>query len=150
MAENAESVPIGAPISNTQVYVLDAHQQPVPMGVTGELYIGGQGVALGYLNRADLTAENVSEKGFHLVFRTWGDTRVARVRADWLAIGAVRDARPARSRGRDGSTPLKRTARRPRAPCLARPLLAVPRLEYKMVLLQKPSDARPPITHQRI
>ncbi|MEO5620671.1 MAG: H-type lectin domain-containing protein [Cypionkella sp.] len=41
--------------------------------------------------RADLTAETVTKAGFHLVFRTWGDTRVARVRADWLAIGPVRD-----------------------------------------------------------
>jgi hypothetical protein len=41
--------------------------------------------------RADLTAENVSEKGFQLVFRTWGDTRIARIRADWTAIGPVRD-----------------------------------------------------------
>ncbi|GAB1364833.1 H-type lectin domain-containing protein [Rhodobacter sp.] len=42
-------------------------------------------------SRADITAENITEKGFHIVFRTWGDTRVARVRADWMAIGAVRD-----------------------------------------------------------
>lgn len=41
--------------------------------------------------RADLTAEKVTETGFHLVFRTWGDTRVARVRADWTAFGQVRD-----------------------------------------------------------
>ena len=41
--------------------------------------------------RADLTAEKITAKGFHLVFRTWADTRVARIRADWTAIGAVRD-----------------------------------------------------------
>lgn len=41
--------------------------------------------------RADLTAEEITETGFHLLFRTWGDTRVARVRADWMAIGALRD-----------------------------------------------------------
>jgi hypothetical protein len=40
-------------------------------------------------SRADITAENVTAKGFHLVFRTWGDSRVARIRADWLVIGAV-------------------------------------------------------------
>lgn len=41
--------------------------------------------------RADISSENVTAKGFHIVFRTWGDTRVARIRADWLAIGAVKD-----------------------------------------------------------
>lgn len=41
-------------------------------------------------SRADITAENVTGAGFHLVFRTWGDTRVARVRADWMAIGPVK------------------------------------------------------------
>lgn len=41
--------------------------------------------------RADIIAENISETGFDLVFRTWGDSRIARVRADWMAIGAVKD-----------------------------------------------------------
>ncbi len=40
-------------------------------------------------SRADITAEQVTTTGFHMVFRTWGDTRVARIRADWLAIGPV-------------------------------------------------------------
>jgi H-type lectin domain len=42
-------------------------------------------------SRADITAENITAAGFQIVFRTWGDTRVARIRADWTAIGAVRD-----------------------------------------------------------
>ncbi|MBP0943701.1 non-ribosomal peptide synthetase, partial [Pseudomonas alliivorans] len=57
VSEGDESVPIGRPIGNTSIYVLDTHQRLAPKGVTGELYIGGDGVALGYLNRPDLNVE---------------------------------------------------------------------------------------------
>ena len=55
--QEENGIPIGRPIANTQIYILDSHLNPVPANIVGEIYIGGDGVARGYLNRAELTAE---------------------------------------------------------------------------------------------
>jgi amino acid adenylation domain-containing protein len=59
-------IPLGGPIANTRFYVLDANRQPVPIGIPGELLIGGDGLALGYRNREELTAEKFVSDPFSM------------------------------------------------------------------------------------
>lgn len=63
--EKYESVPIGKAIANSQAYILDEHLEPVPIGVTGKLYLAGLGVTKGYLNQAELTAEKFIKNPFN-------------------------------------------------------------------------------------
>jgi thioesterase domain-containing protein/acyl carrier protein len=64
VAENAATIPIGRPVSHTTVYLLDTNRQPVPIGVAGELFIGGDGLAEGYLNNPHLTKEKFVQNPF--------------------------------------------------------------------------------------
>jgi amino acid adenylation domain-containing protein len=82
--EGRGPVSVGKPIANTQIYILDEQMKPVPIGVPGDLYIGGDGLARGYLRRADLTSErfstrSVSDQPLTRIYHT-GD--VARYTAD--------------------------------------------------------------------
>jgi amino acid adenylation domain-containing protein/non-ribosomal peptide synthase protein (TIGR01720 family) len=78
------TIPIGAPLANTQLLVLDHHAKPVPVGVSGELYVGGDGVATGYINNESLTAEKFVTLESHpgRWYKT-GDV------VNWLADGTI-------------------------------------------------------------
>jgi non-ribosomal peptide synthetase component F len=86
LAAVEHSVPIGGAIANTQTYVLDAHLQPVPIGVWGELYIGGSGVGRGYLHQPQLTAQKFIPNPFsnELGSRLYKTGDLVRYRSDGL------------------------------------------------------------------
>jgi len=81
----SRAIPIGKPISNTQVYILDEHGQPAPLGVSGEIYISGEGVARGYLNQPVLTAERFLPNPFIAGQRMYKSGDLGR----WLPDGNI-------------------------------------------------------------
>jgi amino acid adenylation domain-containing protein len=93
--QEAPRIPIGRPINNVRLYILDKNLRPVPVGVSGQLYIGGLCLARGYLNRPDLTAENFIDDPFSSstgtkLFRT-GDLARYLARGDIDFLGRLDD-----------------------------------------------------------
>ncbi|MGW9571720.1 amino acid adenylation domain-containing protein [Paenibacillus terrae] len=83
--DQAVSIPIGKPVSNTAVYILDTFNRPQPIGVAGELCVGGDGIVLGYLNRPELTGEKFTIHPFEDGARIYRTGDLAR----WLPDGNI-------------------------------------------------------------
>jgi len=77
-----KNIPIGRPIANSQIYLLDGQMKPVPIGIEGEIYVGGEGLASGYLNRAELTEEKFVRNPYRAGERLYRTGDLGRYRAD--------------------------------------------------------------------
>ncbi len=93
------TVPLGTPIANTQIYILDRYLQPVPIGVGGELYIGGKNLSRGYLNQPDLTAERFIDNPFNKETKLYKTGDLARYLPDGTIEFLGRSDRQVKIRG---------------------------------------------------
>ncbi len=100
-AERGSTIPIGRPIANTQIYLLDSYLQPVPIGARGELCVGGDNLARGYLHRPELTAEKFIANPFdaQTVSRLYRSGDLARYRSDGTIEFLGRTDRQVKIRG---------------------------------------------------
>ncbi|WP_163864655.1 non-ribosomal peptide synthetase [Myxococcus eversor] len=147
-----ERIPIGRPIPNTQLYVLDRQGQPVPVGVSGELHIGGAGLARGYLGRPDLTAERfvpnpfASESSGQEGTRLYRTGDLARYLPDGTLefLGRLDDQLKIRGHRVEAGEVEAALARHPQVIHAAVVLQRAPGQEPRLVAYVQPADPRTP------
>lgn len=90
VSDTATIIPIGQAVANTQIYLFDANLKPVPAGMSGEIYLGGDGLARGYLNRSELTAQQFVQTENGVLYRT-GDRALYRADGNLEFLGRIDD-----------------------------------------------------------